>query len=121
MDLDSLNGIGLGHYDSEDDLGHRTALGDAQSPTKWRSENLGQESINFLAFVSERVAEEGVQGRTTFSSLFPLESTSPVVATQAFLNILILATNGALRVKQKNAAHSIGAEGAGEIIIALSG
>jgi hypothetical protein len=113
--------MGLGHYDSEDDLGLRTALGDGQTPTKWRSENLGQESINFLTFVTERIAEEGVQGRTTFSSLFPVESTSTVVATQAFLNVLILATNGALRVKQKNAADSIGADGAGDIVIALSG
>lgn len=132
IDLTSLNDLDLGDYLNEDshadDDAHAHAHASKKTQPKWLSSNLDQESVNFLTFVKTRLDDdnddgEEETGRTdvSFSALFPHESISPVVATQAFLHVLTLATSNALRVHQGNVVDANGAQEVGDIRIALSG
>lgn len=115
IDLDSLNGIGVGDYDMGDDGP------DGKAGAKPHSENLDHQSVNFLTFVQERIGDGTNKAAIAFSSLLPPQSNSSVVATEAFLHVLTLATSGGLRVRQKKAIGARGAEDVGDISIALAG
>ncbi|EEH33477.2 Rad21/Rec8 N terminal domain-containing protein [Paracoccidioides lutzii Pb01] len=89
--------------------------------TQWPAATLDQESVNFLDFVRTKIMEESERVKAdtviaaadgdpddadvveiTFSSLLPPTDNSHVIATQAFLHTLMLATRGALCVRQED-------------------
>ncbi|KAJ5484833.1 hypothetical protein N7539_004821 [Penicillium diatomitis] len=65
---------------------------------------LDTESLNFLDFIQTKVEETNSDssGGVTFSELLPPSSTTRTVAAQGFLNVLTLATKGAIGVAQKS-------------------
>ncbi|EEH48609.2 uncharacterized protein PADG_04688 [Paracoccidioides brasiliensis Pb18] len=114
-----------------------TAAVDTQTAaeTQWPAATLDQESVNFLDFVRAKIMEESEKAKAdtaiaaadghrddadvveiTFSSLLPPTDNSHVVATQAFLHTLMLATRGALCVRQEEGIRNPdGQEEFGEI------
>lgn len=88
--------------------------------SQWLASTLGRESLNFLDFLRAQVPEQQKGGDSSkengkgvaLSTLLPPETNSRVVATQAFLHVLTLATKGAVRVSQ---------EGNGEIFMETMG
>lgn len=76
--------------------------------SQWLSNILERESRNFLDFVNVRLedkaegqAEDGDES-ITFEELLPPAQNTKVVASQAFLHVLTLATRGLLTVKQED-------------------
>jgi hypothetical protein len=69
--------------------------------SQWQRAALADESENFLTFVRAAV-EQGEAGgdRVAFATLLPPGSNSNVVAAQALLHVLTLATRGLLVVRQ---------------------
>lgn len=79
---------------------------------KLLASSLDQESLNFLDFLNSKTQPEPDDGGdqhgkqdttseiTSFSSLLPPENTSRIVATQALMHVLTLATKGFLGVRQ---------------------
>ena len=93
--------------------------------SQWLASTLDRESLNFLDFLRARVGElkeknnedndesdEKNEREISLSTLLPPEMNTRVVATQAFLHVLTLATKGAVRVSQ---------EGTGDIFIKTMG
>ena len=120
IDLTSLNGLNQGDYLNEDSQAENGPGTVEKTAPNWLSSSLDQESVNFLTFVKTRLDDEG-ETDVAFSSLFAPESISPVVATHAFLHVLTLATNKALRVRQDVVDDANGARAAGDIFVSLSG
>ncbi|KAK2765035.1 hypothetical protein FQN54_008734 [Arachnomyces sp. PD_36] len=114
-DEDPLSDTNLDNYLGSDDSPydsfqvHGPAAGvDTQTAaqSQWLSNTLDRESLNFLEFLCARSSEQqkgnDSNGKSVaFSSLLPPETNSRVVATQAFLHVLTLATKGAVRVSQE--------------------
>lgn len=88
--------------------------------SQWLASTLDRESQNFLDFLRARVSEQEKDGHSSkaskkeiaLSTLLPPGTNSRVVATQAFLHVLTLATKGAVHVSQ---------EETGEIFIETTG
>lgn len=88
--------------------------------SQWLASTLNRESLNFLEFIRARASEQqkdddsiGKNGKEiAFSTLLEPEKNTRVVATQAFLHVLTLATKRAIRVSQ---------EGTGDIFIETMG
>ncbi|KAI5304630.1 hypothetical protein KEM56_006231, partial [Ascosphaera pollenicola] len=98
-----------GQHDSFELCGPAAAV-DTQTAgeSQWVRGILEQESKNFLDFI--RVRGEEVDGETrdgmiSFSGLLPPETNTKVVATQALMHVLTLATRGALRVEQDESIY----------------
>lgn len=62
---------------------------------------LDREGANFLEFLTERMDEVEGDKVLRFADLLPPGSTSAVIATQGLMNVLTLANEGLLRVKQE--------------------
>lgn len=70
--------------------------------SQWMREALDRESLNFLDYL-RKARDEGLadgEGLVGFSALFVPENNSRVVASQAFLHVLGLATKGLIAAKQ---------------------
>ncbi|EFQ97196.1 Rad21/Rec8 N terminal domain-containing protein [Nannizzia gypsea CBS 118893] len=123
----------LGHDNANDDDDERRGI---QGP-KWlrSSSSLDQETVNFYEYLQARIEEKeqkkeeekedrAVGGShsgvsVSFTSLLPPRSSSRIVATQALLHVLTLATNGALRVRQDVANKPRSVQDTGDIILML--
>lgn len=82
------------------DNGDISMIEDRQSYEEARIRKvLDQESVNFWDFIKDDFEKTLSQSRT-FSELLPPKETSRAVATQGFINLLTLATKGAIRVWQ---------------------
>lgn len=129
QDDDALSDTNLDNYLGSDDplydsfqIHGPAAEVDTQTAaqSQWLASTLGHESLNFLDFLRAQVSEQQKEGSAdkkngkeiSLSALIPPETNSRVVATQAFLHVLTLATKGAVRVSQ---------EGAGEIYMETMG
>ncbi|EZF32311.1 hypothetical protein H109_06225 [Trichophyton interdigitale MR816] len=129
--IDTFSGIGCGEGDGQpgEQLDH-DERGSVQRPKWLNSSSLDQETINFYEYLQTRIEEEeeehdnarkvgGCQSGVSFTSLLPPRSSSRIVATQALLHVLTLATNGALRVQQAVANKPRSVQDAGDIILML--
>ncbi|KAI5309208.1 hypothetical protein KEM55_003803 [Ascosphaera atra] len=98
--------------------------------SQWLRGVLDQESMNFLEFIQARIEEEeevgqgkgkAIAGVISFGSLLPPEENTRVVATQALMHVLSLATRGALKVRQEESRcdDEVGCR-MGEIYMALA-
>jgi meiotic recombination protein REC8, fungi type len=87
-------GINLSNEDDDDG---DTALSAAAAAA------IDTESINFLEFIRLRIDEhdEDVSSGITFEEMLPPGQFGCVVAAQAFLHVLALASRGLVRVKQE--------------------
>lgn len=140
VDLDTFSGIGGDHQITDNDA-YQDANNDGQDTTaleqpKWLTSSLDQESVNFYDYVKDRIHEtaanaksrpnspcKAIGGKTavSFASLLPVESNTRAVATQALMHVLILATNGGLRVSQGTTLRvPKGARDTGDIFMALA-
>jgi len=61
---------------------------------------LDQGTLNFWDFLKDRMLSSGTD-RIEFETLLPPKETSRAVATQAFMNVLTLATKGAISISQE--------------------
>lgn len=118
-DNEDLLGGPLGSDDpafDEFELGDPTAAVDLQTvdQVQWVKAALDQESSNFMEFLKAELYNqpdhagsnvevelaEDTQKRITFAQLLPPAQHSKLVAAQAFLHVLTLATKGLLQIKQ---------------------
>ncbi|PGH07450.1 hypothetical protein GX51_01751 [Blastomyces parvus] len=125
------------HHDSFELYGPSAAV-DTQTAaeSQWLATILDQESANFLDFVKSKIGEAGENGghendhedavaptaavEISFSTLLPSVVNSRIVAAQALLHTLTLATKGALHVRQgKGIRSEDGQEKFGEIFVCL--
>ncbi|KAH8705629.1 hypothetical protein BGW36DRAFT_457046 [Talaromyces proteolyticus] len=149
---DSLPGLSLDDFGSlyDDDLNAYMEQGILSwRPETWHGtegssaidahatiSSLGHDDRNFLEFLEIRMQaveyESGEnEGRTgtpllkesSFSQLFPTESTSCLVATQALMHVLTLATKDVIKVSQSYGAHHMlsNIEDMGEIYVTING
>jgi meiotic recombination protein REC8 len=116
-DEDVLSDTNLDNYLGSDDAPydsfqiHGPAAGvDTQTAaqSQWLSNTLDRESLNFLDFLRTRIGEQQNENENeknereiALSTLIPPDKNTRVVATQAFLHVLTLATKGAIRVSQE--------------------
>lgn len=113
-----------GQHDSFELCGPAAAV-DTQTAgeSQWLRGVLEQESLNFLEFIRVRGEENDDgedDGRVSFSRLLPPETNTKVVATQALMHVLTLATSGALKVVQdKSRCMTAGSE-MGEIYMQIA-
>ncbi|KAI5291189.1 hypothetical protein KEM54_005973 [Ascosphaera aggregata] len=81
----------------------------AASEPQWLRGVFEQESLNFLEFVRTRgdeiESEESNDGMISFSQLLPPQTSTRVVATQALMHVLSLATRGLLKVEQDESSY----------------
>ncbi|KAF3490706.1 Rad21/Rec8 N terminal domain-containing protein [Arthroderma uncinatum] len=123
VDMDTFSGIDAAQFIDEDgQLGEQPEKEGVQKP-KWLSSSLDQETVNFYEYLKSRIEEDleagaGVPG-VSFTSLLPPELSSRIIATQALLHVLTLATNGALRVKQEVASSPRSVQDTGDIFMVL--
>lgn len=128
--IDTFSGIDGGEGDGQpgEQLDH-DERGSVQRPKWLSSSRLDQETINFYEYLQTRIEDDddddddrkaGVcSSGVSFTSLLPPRSSSRIVATQALLHVLTLATNGALRVQQEVANKPRSVQDAGDIILML--
>ncbi|WEW61439.1 R8 protein [Emydomyces testavorans] len=135
LDMHTIGGIDMQSSASEMFPGQKIGMSSPAAPRdklaepQWFLNNLDQQSVNFLEYVKIRIEETPAapmndqnRGEITFTSLLPPVSSSRVVATQGFLHVLTLATNGALRVRQGVDVDSAkGCDDAGEIFLSMAG
>lgn len=77
-----------------------SVIGDRRASTEARiRKELNQESLNFWEFIKNDLVGS-LSEKRRFEQLLPLAETSRAVATQGFMNLLTLATRGAIRVWQ---------------------
>ncbi|KAL4782727.1 Rec8 like protein-domain-containing protein [Aspergillus varians] len=117
-DINRLERFDLSHYldDTVGDLNSNAEAGGHSYRTQHELQKsltesvMDQEGLNFLDFLAAKIssrnpadsAAESASASTeiTFSTLLPPQKTSPAVATQGFMHILVLATKGFLSVRQ---------------------
>ncbi len=69
--------------------------------SQWVRQALETEAENFLTFVQTQVQQQATaEGGISFDTLLPPTQHSRVVATQAFMHVLSLASRGFLQVQQ---------------------
>lgn len=99
--FDDLNDNEMGAYMGEDVA---LAHGDYEEPgaaeTQETVSSLGHDDRNFFDFLESRAQGQTHAQKMSFSSIFPAESTSRSVATQALMHVLTLATKNVIRVSQ---------------------
>lgn len=115
-----------GPTDTQFEAYGRAAEVDTQTAgeSQWVRDALDRESLNFLAYIKEKLAERRFDdddedelagpagpGYVVFQTLFPPEQNSKMVAAQAFHHVLSLATKNLLGVQQMG--------GLGEIRLAV--
>jgi hypothetical protein len=124
-DFGDINDNDMGAYLGEDipledaDL-FRDAEGLDAAETQETVSSLGHADRNFFDFLESRVQavkNDGDQAQANagtmplqkmgFSSIFPAESTSRSVATQALMHVLTLATKNVIRVSQRRATRGL--------------
>lgn len=148
---DDITAIRSHHHDSFELYGPAAAVDtQTAAESQWLAATLDQESANFLDFVKNKIGEAGEENMNTptaagtegghhdddnddcaaiptafveisFSTLLPSAANSRIVATQALLHTLTLATKGALHVRQEKCIrHENGHEEFGAIFIRLA-
>ncbi|EEP81115.1 predicted protein [Uncinocarpus reesii 1704] len=133
LGMDSFAGVDMesvvGDITREQNIGMSSpaAAREKHAEPHWFLSNLDQQTVNFLEYVKNRIAD--ITNATTDGELHPEisfdclllpASSSRIVATQGFLHVLILATNGALRVRQDvDMGTARGCDDAGEIILSM--
>ncbi|KAM5443217.1 R8 protein [Microsporum ferrugineum] len=124
FDMDTFSGIDAVHCGDED--GQPEEQPDQErwiQKPNWQSSSLDQETINFYEYLKIRIEEDpevgGANPGVSFASLLPPKSSSRVVATQALLHVLTLATNGALQVQQDIANDPVSVQDTGDIFMML--
>ncbi|KAG5296985.1 Rad21/Rec8 N terminal domain-containing protein [Histoplasma ohiense] len=148
---DDITAIRSRHHDSFELHGPAAAVDtQTAAESQWLAVTLDQESLNFLDFVKNKIGEAGEENMNTptaadtegghhdgdnddypaiptafvelsFSTLLPSAINSRIVATQALLHTLTLATKGALHVRQEKCIrYENGHEEFGEIFIRLA-
>lgn len=130
-DFGDLNDNDMGVYMGEDiPLEHADLFHDAvereAAETQETVSSLGHADRNFFDFLESRVQAQANTGtiplqKMSFSGLFPAESTSRSVATQALMHVLTLATKNVIRVSQRRATRELpySIEDLGEIYLAV--
>lgn len=135
-DFGDLNDSDIGAYLGEDiPLDDADLFRDAEGPdaaeTQETVSSLGHADRNFFDFLesqAQAVKPDRDQAAGTmplqkmsFSSIFPVKSTSRSVATQALMHVLTLATKNVIRVSQRRATQGLpySIEDLGEIYLAV--
>ncbi|KAF2418001.1 hypothetical protein EJ08DRAFT_703261 [Tothia fuscella] len=104
-----FGGLGGPTADDEFELYGPAAAVDTQTAAQpsWQKAVLDRESNNFLGFI-EAALEENEPNSVDFEDLLPPAANSRIVAAQALLHVLTLATKNLIVVKQPEAYGSIG-------------
>ena len=95
--------------------------------SQWAAATLDSEAQNFLLFLDTQIKDkmkdveddrEDVEAEIVFEELLPRDQNSPVVASQAFIHVLALATKNLIKVEQEEPFGAIKMSLLGEATVA---